>query len=53
MMKTAKGTSLKISAVVRVSCCLSLLVRLFPAANFNNNLEEILISAHNNFKPNQ
>lgn len=53
MMKTANGTSLNISAVVRVNCFLSLLVRLFPAANFNNILEEILTSAHNNFRPSQ
>lgn len=53
IIKTAKGTSLNISAVVRVSCCLSLLERLFPPASFNSNLELILTSAHNNLKPNQ
>jgi len=53
IMKTAKGTSLKISAVVRVSCCLSLLERFFPPASFNNNLELILTSAHSSLEPNQ
>jgi len=51
--KTAKGTSLKISAVVRVSCCRSLLDRLFPPASFNNNLELILTSAQSSLEPNQ
>ena len=53
MIKTAKGTSRKMSAVVRVSCCLSLLERLFPSASFNNNLELILISAQRSLVPNQ
>lgn len=53
IIKTAKGTSLKISAVVRVSCCLSLLERLFPPASFNSNLVLILTSAQRSFIPNQ
>uniref|UniRef100_A0A0A9HQB6 Uncharacterized protein n=1 Tax=Arundo donax TaxID=35708 RepID=A0A0A9HQB6_ARUDO len=53
MMNTANGTSLKISAVVRVSCCLSLLERLFPPASFTSNLDDILTSAQSSFVPNQ
>ena len=53
MMKTAKGTSLNMSAVVRVSCCLSLLERPFPLASFTNNLELILTSAQSSLVPNQ
>ena len=53
MMKTAKGTSLNMSAVVLVSCCLSLLERPFPLASFTNNLELILTSAQSSFAPNQ
>ncbi|KAG5530442.1 hypothetical protein RHMOL_Rhmol09G0008500 [Rhododendron molle] len=53
MIKTATGTSLKISAVVRVSCCLSLLDRLFPPASLSSNLELILTSAQSSLKPSQ
>jgi len=52
-MNTANGTNLKISAVVRVSCCLSLLERLFPPANLSSNLELILVSAQSNLVPSQ
>jgi hypothetical protein len=41
------------SAVVRVSCCLSLLERPFPLASFTNNLELILTSAQSSLVPNQ
>jgi hypothetical protein len=53
IMNTATGTSLNMSAVVRVSCCLSLLDRLLPLASFKRSLEEILTSAHSSFKPSQ
>jgi len=52
-MNTANGTNLKISAVVLVSCCLSLLERLFPPANLSSNLELILVSAQSSFVPSQ
>lgn len=53
IINTAKGTSLKISAVVRVSCCLSLLDRLFPSASFKSKRELILTSTHKSLVPNQ
>lgn len=53
IINTATGTSLKISAVVRVSCCLSLRERLFPLAVFNKSLEHILTSAQSSLVPNQ
>ena len=53
MIKTANGTSLNISAVVRVNCCRSLLERVFPPASFNSNLEDILASAHKSLDPSQ
>jgi len=53
MINTANGTSLKISAVVLVSCCLSLRERLFPPASLRSSLELILTSAHNNLQPSQ
>ena len=53
IMKTATGTNLKMSAVVRVSCCRSLLDRPFPLASLTSSLTLILTSAQSNFVPSQ
>lgn len=53
IMKTATGTNLKMSAVVRVSCCRSLLERPFPLASLTSSLTLILTSAQSNFVPSQ
>lgn len=53
IIKTANGTSRKMSAVVRVSCCLSRRDKLFPPASFKSNREQILTSAQSNFVPTQ
>lgn len=52
-IKMANGTRRNISAVVLVSCCLSLRVRLFPLANLSSNLEETLTSVQRSLVPTQ
>lgn len=51
IMNTANGTSLKISAVVRVNWLRSRRDKLLPPASLSSNREQIFTSAHSNFVP--